>query len=239
MIARFCQYSHAGKIRKGGTATMIDSKKQPSRDVFKSGLVKNAYFSPVYEFPLLKRVSYKPEKAIPFDKAARSTKFDHWIHFYIHDKQFERIWNNPKQYLGMLKKFAGVITPDFSLYRALPLAMQIWNTYRNRAIAYWLQSNGVKIVPNIRWGDWRTYPFAFEGIERGGTVAVSTNGCIQKKIDRYYFIDGLERMLEKLQPDTIINYSYTPNDIFDICKKQGVEVIQIENFAKTLRRGEA
>ena len=58
-------------------------------------------------------------------------------------------------------------------------------------LLYWLQSNGVNIIPNIRLSDERTYPFAFEGIEQGGTVAVSTNGCIQKKLDRYYFTKGL------------------------------------------------
>lgn len=58
--------------------------------------------------------------------------------------------------------------PDFSLYREMPLAMQIWNTYWNRTIAYWLQSNGVDIVPNVRWGDERTYRLAFEGLQMGG-----------------------------------------------------------------------
>ena len=216
---------------------MATSEKRERSDVFKSGFVKDACFSPVYEFPLIKRTTHKPNKAIPFDKATNSTKHDHWLHFYIHDKQFERVWNNPKQYLNLLKRFAGVITPDFSLYRGLPLAMQIWNTYRNRAIAYWLQSNGVDIIPNIRWGDERTYSFAFEGIEQGGTVAVSTNGCIQKKLDRHYFAKGLAKMVEVLKPDTIINYSYTPDDIFAQYRDQGIEIIQIENYAECLNKG--
>jgi len=216
---------------------MATTEKRQRSDVFKSGFVQDAYFSQVYEFPLLKQATGKPYKAIPFDKATRSTKYDHWIHFYIHDKQFECVWNNPKQYLNMLKRFAGVITPDFSLYRSLPLAMQIWNTYRSRAIAYWLQSNGISIIPNIRWGDERTYAFAFEGIEKGGTVAVSTNGCIKKKLDRYYFIKGLDKMVETLKPDTIINYSYAPDDIFTPYRNQGIEIIPIENYILTVRKG--
>ena len=159
-----------------------------------------------------------------------------WVHFYQHDYKFERIWNQPSKYLNVLKDFSGVITPDFSLYRELPLAMQIWNTYRNRAIAYWLQSNGVNIVPNIRWGDERTYDFAFEGIEQGGTVAVSTNGCIQDKKDRFYFINGLLKLIKILKPDVIVNYSCTPDDIFEQCKDYGVEIIQIENYAITIRK---
>lgn len=86
----------------------------------------------------------------------------------------------------------------------MPLAMQIWNTYRNRVLAYWLQYNGVPIVPNVRWGDERTYAFAFEGLARGGTVAVSTNGCIRSKIDQYYFHKGLVAMIASLKPACIL-----------------------------------
>ena len=158
-----------------------------------------------------------------------------WVHFYTHDRNFECVWNNPKQYLAMFKRFQGVITPDFSLYRDMPLAMQIWNTYRNRAVGSWLQSNGVQLVPNVSWGDERTSDFAFEGLPCGGTVAVSTNGCIQNKTDRYYFVKGLAKMVEALKPDTIVNYSYVPDDIFGFHKEQGIEVLQIENYALTVR----
>ena len=215
----------------------MEKQARSKQDVFKSDLVKGAYFSSTHEFPLIKRSVNKPGAAIPFDKARKSKNYEDWIHFYIDDERFECVWNNPKQYLALLKRFAGVITTDFSLYRSLPISMQIWNTYRNRAIAYWLQSNDVGIVPNIRWGDERTYSFAFEGIEQGGTVAVSTNGCIRKKIDRYYFVKGLEQMILALKPETIVNYSCTPGDIFDPVKEQGIEVISIENYALTVRKG--
>ena len=65
---------------------------------------------------------------------------------------------------------------------------------------------------------------------------VSTNGCIQDKLDRYYFKKGLDEMVRLLKPDTIINYSYTPDDIFGDCREQGVEVIEIENRWETVRK---
>lgn len=98
------------------------------------------------------------------------------------------------KYLPLLKRFAGIISPDYSIHREMPLALQIWNTYRNRALSYWMQANGIKIVPNVRWGDERTYSFAFEGIPVHSSVAISTNGCIQDKLDRYYFRKGLEEI---------------------------------------------
>ena len=159
-----------------------------------------------------------------------------WVHFYQHDYKFERIWNQPLKYLNLLKSFSGVITTDFSLYRELPLAMQIWNTYRNRALSFWLQQNGIHIVPNVRWSDERSYGFAFEGLPQGGSFAISTNGCIHTKNEKAYFSQGLEVMVERLKPETIITYSYMPKSIFDKYRKSGIELIQIENHSQTIRK---
>lgn len=91
---------------------MVSYKDNPRLDVFKSELVKNAFFSWNYEFPILERADGKPLKAIPFNETTKTKDFAQWVHFYIHDYCFERLWNNPKQYLNLLKKFDGVITPD-------------------------------------------------------------------------------------------------------------------------------
>lgn len=116
--------------------------------------------------------------------------------------------------------------------------MQIWNTYRNRTIGYWLQSKGINIIPNIRWGDERTYEFAFEGIEKGGTVAVGTYGCLQNKDDRYYFEKGLKELVGSLQPNTIVSYSYAPDNIFKKYKEKGINVIVIPSYFDTIKVGQ-
>ncbi len=205
-------------------------------DVFKSELVKGARFSPVYEFPLLEPVQCKPDRAIPFEKAYTATARSKWVHFYTHDRHFERVWNTPKRYLPMFQRFADVITPDFSLYREMPLAMQIWNTYRNRAISFWLQREGIPIVPNVRWGDERTYDFAFEGLPHGGTVAISTNGSLRKIFDREYFKRGLAKMVEVLQPQTIVNYSQAPDDVFGEYASRGLEILALPHYSNTFKK---
>ena len=59
-------------------------------------------------------------------------------HFFLHDYQFERVWNQPKKYINKLLHYKAVLTPDFSLFTDYPVAVQIWNTYRNRWLgAYW------------------------------------------------------------------------------------------------------
>ena len=81
------------------------------------------------------------------------------MHCYEDDAAFERLWSRPERYLPILKRYAGVIAPDFSLYRDMPLVMQQWNVYRSRAIAHWLQENGIPVIANVRWGDRRTTQF--------------------------------------------------------------------------------
>lgn len=208
-------------------------------DVFRSYLVENADYEGYFELPVIKTSDLLPNKVVTFSKAMSKSynDFDCWIVFYEHDKNFERLWHNPKQYLAKLRKFKGIISPDFSLYRNMPLCMQIWNTYRARALATWLQSNGIEIIPNVRFGDERTYSFCFDGIEKFKTVAVGTHGCIKKKDDKMFFKAGLSRLVQKLSPKTIIVYGSAPDDIFKKYRDMGINIIPFESeFSKSRKQ---
>ena len=209
------------------------------KDVFRSFLVSEAQYGGKFELPAIKTSSLLPESVILFSKAMnKSCKcFDSWIVFYEHDNGFERLWHNPKAYLSKLKKFKGIISPDFSLYRNMPLAMQIWNTYRGRALAAWLQNNGAEIIPNVRFNDERTYEFCFDGIEKFKTVAIGTHGCIKNRIDKDYFKDGLAEMVKRLSPRTIIVYGSAPDDIFKKYRDMGINIMPFESeFSKSRKQ---
>jgi hypothetical protein len=134
-----------------------------------------------------------------------------------------------KKYLPILQRYDGVISPDFSLYRDMPLVMQAWNTYRNRAIAHWLQENSVPVIPNIRWGDERSFSFCCDGIEIGSTIAVGSHGCIKLKNEREYFLHGLDFVIHKLHPKEIIVYGAAPKTIFDKYKAMGIIIHQFDS----------
>ena len=142
------------------------------RDVFHAFLVEKANYEGFLEIPVIDSGNYKPSGLISFSKALRSNDYDYWIHFYEDDASFERIWNNPRKYLPILKRFKGVICPDFSLYRDMPLVMQYWNIYRSRAIGRWLQDNDINVIANVRWGDKRTYTACCYGVPKEGTIAI-------------------------------------------------------------------
>jgi len=215
---------------------MTNEKFNSVYDVFNSFLVENADYDGYIELPVVKTSALLPDKVITFSKAMSKTwnDFDCWVVFYEHDRNFERLWNNPRQYLSKLKKFKGVISPDFSLYRNMPLCMQMWNTYRGRAIAVWLQNNGIEIIPNVRFGDERTFSFCFDAVEENKTVAVGTHGCIKRREDKIFFKVGLARLVQRLSPKTIIVYGRAPDSIFKPYKDMGINIIAFESeFSKT------
>jgi hypothetical protein len=196
-----------------------------------SKLLKGARFEGHYELPIIVTSESIPKNVIAFDDAKSAkgkNKYNNWVHFYIYDDDFECIWNNPNNFLPELKKYQGVISPDFSLYRDAPLSEQLSNTLRNRTLGYWLTSNGIQVIPNVRWGDERSFQFCFDGIEHDSTVAIGTHGCVKKADDRYYYKLGLDAMVHRLRPKTIIVYGDTPKSIFS-SYQESIKIIQFKS----------
>ena len=209
--------------------TLINNTRKGCKDVFRSYLVKTAKFASELEIPIIEPVDIIPERLIPFSAAISSNEFDSWVHFYEDDVNFERIWNNPNKYLPILMRFNGVILPDFSVYRDMPLVMQYWNIYRSRAIGHWLQENGIHVIPNIRFGDERTYQVCCAGISRGSVIAIGSHGCIKIISERQLFAEGLAYIVNCLKPKSIVVYGKAPDSIFSYYKQQGIGVIQFES----------
>lgn len=206
------------------------------KDVFHAFMVENADFSGALELPCIKMQDRIPNRMIPFSKAVGGNDYDQWVHFYEDDVAFERIWNHPNKYLPILQRYRGVISPDFSLYRDMPLVMQAWNTYRNRAVAHWLQENGVPVIPNIRWGDERSFSFCCDGIDSDGIIAVGSHGCIKSLHERRYFQHGLDYVIRTLHPKAIVVYGTAPDVIFDAYRAAGIMIHQFDsNYAVSHR----
>lgn len=199
------------------------------KDVFHAFLVKNATYEGTLEIPCIKRTEEMPNRLIPFSKAVSSYDFDVWVHFYEDDVNFERLWNQPLKYLPILKKFKGVITPDFSVYRDMPLVMQQWNIYRSHAIGHWLQENGIPVITNVRWNDKRTYDLCCMGVPHNSTIAIGSHGCIKLVREREFFVQGLDYVINRLQPKTIIVYGTVPDAIFSRYKSAGIKIVQFDS----------
>jgi len=204
----------------------INSQRNGCKDVFNAFLVTVATYAGLFEFPVILATFEIPNKLVAFSKSISCKDFNQWVHFYEDDQLFERLWNNPKKYLDILKKYNGVILPDYSLYRDMPFAMQIWNIYRSRAIGHWLQINGVNVIPNIRYGDRRTYRICCDGISKKSIIAVGTHGTLKHVADRETFSQGLDIVIRRLEPSAIVVYGTAPDYIFKKYKDAGIKIVR-------------
>lgn len=215
----------------------INSQRKSCKDVFNAFLVASATYAGEYEFPCIGATEQIPNRLISFTKALTTTDFDQWIHFYEDDYLFECVWDSPKDYLDLFKKFNGVILPDFSLYRDMPFNMQISNIYRSRAIGNWLQKNNVNIIPNIRYGDERTYKICCDGVEQGGTIAIGSHGNMKCSTDRKFFLEGLAVIVEIIQPSVIVVYGTANDKYFGKYKERGIQIVQFDSeFASSHKK---
>lgn len=160
-----------------------------------------------YQFPKLRSTHEMPEELLPFNhaKTARRRR-GRWLHFFVDDYQFERIWTKGNRYLELMKQFDGVISPDFSLLETASLSEQIYNCYRNRVTAKWLQENGIPMIPCVEWSDKASLEWCLDGLPKQSTLAVQTNGCFKNSRATMQFIKGMEHIVNELEPTGLVFY---------------------------------
>lgn len=218
-------------------------KKNIIDDGFNAELVQTATFAGLLEIPVIHNpCSYEiPEKLLPLDQITKTNGHSETIQCYIHDKKFRNLIINVKDHVEELRKFKAVISPDCSLYYDMPLVLQMTNVYLSHQIGHYLQTQGITVIPNVRWGDERTYtrilpnemPFAFLGYEKHGIYSVGTYGCCQSREEKRHIRDGLHSMIKELEPEIVLIYGPMPDSIFNEFKNSGVQFVHYENWTKT------
>lgn len=164
------------------------------------------YTEGFYQMPKLDPVSYIPKDLIGFNYMLTSEDYDSGVHFYVDDYQFERIWNQPNTYLERIQDFDCMLTPDFSLYQEMPIAMKIWNTYRSRLIGQIAQRLGIIVIPTVSWCERQTFDFCFDGLPKRATLSISTIGVKQEEYNFSLWKDGVDEMIKRLEPKTLLIY---------------------------------
>lgn len=178
----------------------------------KQQLVRNEFLyqnnsSGKYEFPIIKKQNIDVNKIkflsfINVKKSDNENK-DKTIHFFTYDWKFEKVYEKPEEELEKLKQYYALLSPDFSIFTNMPLALQIESVFKNRWCgAYW-QSKGLKVIPTVSWGDERSFDFCFDGIEEGSIVAVCTyyrENCEEE------FMLGYNEMLKRIKPSVVLCY---------------------------------
>lgn len=206
------------------------------RDYAISRYENNVDFIPEYvegelDIPFIKPEQYDEEVTfMPFN-VARSLQYKrerYGIHFFIHDYQFQNLWAQREKYRKLLPEFRAVMTPEFSVYIDWPVMVQMWNHYRKHLIGAWMQSIGCKVYPTITWGDESSYRWCFDGEPYQSAVCVSSVGKYKDKEMRKMFIQGYEKMMEVLEPTTIIFNGTIPRECYG-------NILPMEAFTKRFK----
>ena len=200
-----------------GTTNLVD-------EGFRISLVETAFFDGKFEIPHIdapKNIII-PKGMVPFSIRERSDGFEDFVCFYENDINFREILTHTEDYVEDLKRFPGIVSPDCSLYIDAPLCVQIADIYLNRAVGYYLSQQGIYVIPNIRWGDERTYTdelfgekVAFLGVDKHSIVSVGTYGQIQSSESKRYFREGLIEMLKELEPEVVLVYGSMNDIVFE------------------------
>lgn len=170
----------------------------------------NPYGIPCLQRP---RLPHLPRWLVPYRTRVSSVEKleDGAVHFFLEDYRFESVWNRPTQALNIFGPYQTVLTPDFSLYRDWPLALQLWNTYRSRWCGAFWQSQGLCVIPTVAWGSHESYEFCFVGIPSGSLVAISTVGVrVEEPLEYHLFLAGFTEMVRRIQPAVVLCYGPAP-----------------------------
>lgn len=163
-------------------------------DVMKEFLITDAELVGQYGIPKIPKTFIHPGKdTVDFAESFSRKIKNHReldVNFYVNDVQFQRLWNQPDKYMEHLKCFHAVIMPDFSISvgkNGMPLAMCLWNKYRNHALAYYMILNDIPVIPNVNILPEYCWDWCFDGLperkhscllyqwkskEQGGTVGI-------------------------------------------------------------------
>lgn len=162
-------------------------------------------------------------------KANKDFKDDSFVCFYEDDYKFDGtragIWADPKHAIDILSHFRGIISPDFSTYQDFPEPLKTYNTFRMRTFGYWAGKQGLEVINNVRWGTEESYSYCFSGIEPNSVVCIGTvGGSPKKKVDRDRFEKGLNELVKRLSPRTILVYGSANYPCLDRLRKAGVDI---------------
>lgn len=209
------------------------------KDTFNLYMIEKARLVGDLEMPYIPKYSGPLPTKITNCLTHKLPASDYFIHFYLFDYYFDNknsIWYGSQKdssfvekHLSKLRKYQGVIAPDYSIYTDMPLIMQLWNIYRVRTIYVWLNSIGINCIFNIRWGDYRTYDVAFFGIEKHSTLSVGSHGLIKNVLQRHTFMVGFKEMVKRLEPSNLIIYGPFTEEMKILCDINHINVVHFDS----------
>ena len=213
---------------------MLKKSKTPYvRDVYLAYLIANARRTKTDNYPIIEEwmvAKDPPKEIIQWDRRCDVTDPNETgICFYCSDPSFQPILGNPKRYVDKLKQYNCVVGLDASPYDNMPLWVQKSQLGLNIGITYFYGTLGMKIIPNVRIGDDRTFS-SLEAYPKHTLIAIGTHGFTKRLNNRYIFADQVQRVIDELEPSGICVYGPASNELFGIAKMCGIPIYQYDSY---------
>lgn len=175
-------------------------------------LVAGAVFDGELEIPVIHAPAeiVIPSGITPFSKREKAIGTDEAVGFFEKDPVFSKVLINPSSYVEDFRRFRFLLPVDCSLYRDAPLAVQVANLYRSRALGSYYQRNGCNVYPLVRWGNELTYTTRYfperialnpQSKSKKSISSERTNTMVQAK-----FTSEMIDCLRKLIGESFVSY---------------------------------
>lgn len=183
----------------------VSSYKNKKLNTDKIHLSKGMKFTPKNELPIVSPYNgYIPDRLVPF--CDRNGK-EGFVHFYIDDYKFVRVWNRATFYTEKFKKEQrSLIAPDFSQYADQSRALNIINLYKNRLLTTYWQMQGLKVIPSASWSNAESFEYCFEGLPQNSVIFIGGVGIKHDKACIKLWQHGIIELERQLHPTMILIY---------------------------------
>lgn len=157
-----------------------------------------------YDIPLMQKQSIDVAKIklMSFEDAKPSDvlNLDRTLEFFRHDKSHTFLYDNPDEWIEVLRQYYAVLTPEFCMWRDLPRGKQVLSAYKERWCgAYW-QSKGIRVIPSVLWTDDASLEYCLAGIPEGSVISL----CGGINLDDVDEMRRYNKMLEVLKPSAVL-----------------------------------
>ena len=132
------------------------------------------------------------------------------LHFFCDDSFYECLWSYPDRYIDILMSYGSIVMPDFSLYYDMPVALQMFNKYRNHVLARYFSNYGIKVIPNVSLSAPDCFPWSILGYPKESIVAFSALGSKRSDSDFRILCDAYDFMCDKLNPSLVLWFDSSP-----------------------------
>lgn len=204
------------------------------RDVYLAYLIQGARQTKKNGYPIIEDwmvAKEPPKEMIQWDRRYDIIEpHETTICFYCNDSGFQSIFARPHKYVEKLKKYQSVVGLDASPYDNMPLVIQNSQIYINLATTYFYGINGIKIIPNVRLGDNRTYD-SLDAYPKNSLISIGTNGFTHRLENRFVFAEQVQKIVDVLEPSGICVYGPVLDDIFAYVRLKDIPIYQYDSYS--------